>query len=146
MYYSRNPKNCEAELVGLHELVSTSDVIFVAVPGSAGELFDAKTIEKTKQNALIVSISPMNVIDFTALLTRLKAGTIRAAIDWAAPSSEFEELPLHVWFNTNSHTAYNTAQALKQCSDMAIESLLNLLTTGEDQYLVNPEYKQYKTS
>ncbi|HSW37810.1 MAG TPA: NAD(P)-dependent oxidoreductase [Candidatus Saccharimonadales bacterium] len=137
VYYSRTQKDNAADFVDFDELLMVSDVIFVAVPGSAGELFNAEAIARIKEGALLVSISPMNVINFDALLSRLKTGSLRAAIDWPAPSGEFKKLPLSVYYGSNSHTAYNTYQALKECSDMATQSIINLLNTGKDKYKVN---------
>ena len=125
-----------AEFVDLDTLLSTSDVVFVAAPGSAGTLLDKSGIDKLKKGALIIHISPLNMIDFDALLPRLKDETLRAAIDWSAPNEEFSKLPLHTWFNTNSHTAYNTHSVNKLCSDMGTSSLLNMLEKGGDKYQV----------
>ena len=125
-----------AEHASLQTLLTSSDVIIIAAPGSAGTILDKAAIDSLKDNALIVTISPKNHIDFDALLSRLQKGTIRAAIDWPAPTDEFLKLPLHVWFNTNNHTAYNTNQVIQICSDMGTSSLLNLLEKGEDKYRV----------
>ena len=141
VYYSRTQKDCGAEYQELNDLLGMSDVIFVAAPGTSGQLLDSEDISKIKQDALLVSISPMNLINFDALYERLERGDMRAAIDFPPPNDKFKSLPLGIWYNTNSHNAYNTKQAAKLCSDMAIESLFNLLKTGDDQYLVNPEYK-----
>ncbi len=137
IYYNRSKKDgIDAEFVSLDQLIQNSDVIFVAVPGTAEQIINKETIQKMKNNALLVSISPFGVIDFDALLTRLEKGNLRAAVDWPAPKIEFTKLPLSIWFNTNSHTAYNTHESLKKCSDMGTQSLINLLKTGEDQYRV----------
>src|SRR3989344_1173127 len=125
-----------AEFVDIDTLLKTSDVILIAAPGSAGTILDKAAIEKLKSNALIISISPKNLIDFDALLHRLQNGTLRAAVDWPAPSEEFSQLPLHSWYNTNNHTAYNTRSVVQLCSDMGTSSLLNLLEKGDDPYRV----------
>ena len=126
-----------AEYADLDKLLTTSDIIIIAAPGTAGTLLDKRAIESLKDNALIVSISPRNLIDFDTLLTRLQKGTLRAAIDWPAPSEDYSKLPLHTFYYTNNHTAYNTKAVIKICSDMGTKSLLNLLKTGEDKYRVN---------
>lgn len=136
-YYSRTEKpELNAEFVNLDTLLKSSDVVFIAAPGSAGKILDEDAIKKLKDGALIVHISPLNMIDFDALLPRLQNETLRAAIDWQAPSEEFSKLPLHTWYNTNNHTAYNTKSVVKLCSDMGTSSLLSLLNTGEDKYRV----------
>jgi phosphoglycerate dehydrogenase-like enzyme len=139
-YFSRS-KHPEVEDDGaghtdLGTLLKMSDVIFIAAPGSAGMVLDSAGIDKLKNNALVVHISPLNMVDFEALLPRLQEGTLRAAVDWPAPNEEFLKLPMHTWYSTNNHTAYNTHSVIKQCSDMGTASLLNLLAVGEDQYRV----------
>jgi phosphoglycerate dehydrogenase-like enzyme len=140
MYHARN-KHPEveadgAEYVELNDLLTSSDVVIVAAPGSAGTILDKVAIDSLKDDALLVTISPRNHIDFEALLVRLQNGSLRAAIDWPAPSEAYTKLPLHTFFNTNNHTAYNTKEVIKICSDMGTSSLLSLLETGEDKYRV----------
>ncbi len=139
-YFSRSPKPAVedggAEFVDLDTLVRTSDVIFIAIPGSAGMLLNKAKIDALKDGALIVHISPPNLIDFDALLPRLQNETLRAAIDWPAPAEEFTKLPLHIWYNMNTHTAYNTYSVMKLCSNMATNSLLNLLEKDDDKHRV----------
>ena len=137
VYYSRSQKKgLGAEYSELDDLLAKSDVIFVCVPESAGQLLNKDAIARIKKGTLIVSISAKAIIDFDSLLPRLKSGDLRAAIDWAPPSEEYKELPLHIWFNSNDHAAYNTFAANKIGSDMGTQSLINLLETSEDQYRV----------
>ncbi len=140
VYYARNEhKEVEtsgAKYADLKTLLSSSDVIIIAAPGSAGTILDKSAIDSLKDNALVVNISPKNLIDFDSLLVRLQKGTLRAAVDWPAPSEEFKKLPLHTFFYTNNHTAYNTKEVIQICSDMGTNSLLNLLEKGEDKYQV----------
>lgn len=136
-YYSRS-RHDEIEKEGavyseLNNLLETSDVIFVAVPDSAGELVGADKVAVIKENTLVISISSTKIINMDALLVRLKQGTIRVAIDWPAPNKEYDNLSAEVWHNSNDHTAYNTHQASQLASDMAVESILNLLNKGEDK-------------
>jgi phosphoglycerate dehydrogenase-like enzyme len=136
-YHSRTPKpELEAEFVDIDTLLQTSDVIFMAIPGAAGTILDETAIDSLKDNALIVNIGPLSLIDFDALLPRLQAGTIRAAIDYPAPNESYRKLPLHIWHNSGDHTAYNTYATNKLGSDMGTASLLNLLERGEDKYRV----------
>lgn len=136
VYYSRTQKgDLGADFVELDELIKTSDIIFAAVPKAAGKLLSEEEFKTMKPGTLIISIS--ETLDYNAALPYLKEGKIRAAIDWPSPGPEFNELPLGIWFNTNDHTAYNTYEANKAGSDMAVESLLNILAGEQDQYVVN---------
>jgi len=121
LYFNRTKKgDIEAEYSNLDDLLTRSDIIFVAIPGSAGTILDDENIKKIKKGSLVVSISPANTISFDGLLPRLKDGSLRAAVDWPAPSPEFEKLPLKAWFSTNDHTAYNTHEATQKGSDMRL--------------------------
>lgn len=140
IYFSRTQKqeidDTGALFVKKDELLAESDVIFIAAPGSAGQVLDRESISKIKDDALIIHISPLNMVDVDALLERLQEGTLRAAIDWPAPSEEFINLPNRVWYNTNNHSAYNTESVIQLCSDMGTSSLLNMLDKGNDEYEV----------
>ncbi len=136
VYFSRTKKECGAEYSSLEELVEASDIIFLTVPGTAGQIIDGQMVSRIKEGALVINIGELDLVDMKALFERLQGGSIRAAIDWNAPSEEFNNLSLGTWFNTNNHAAYNTHEANKTASDMAVQSLLNILKTGEDEHRV----------
>lgn len=127
LYFNRSSKDIAATQVEIDELVERSDIIFLTLPKKAGLVLDADRIAKLKTGCLIVSISPMNLIDFDALLPRLQAGEVRCAVDWPAPSAEFESLPFDVWFSVNSHAAYNTKAAIDAVSDSVTATAIRLL-------------------
>jgi phosphoglycerate dehydrogenase-like enzyme len=136
LYYNRSKKdNTNATYSSLADVCAKSDVLFVAIPDSAGKVFDTETINSIKNDALFVCVSPA-VIDYEPLLARLQAGSLRAIVDCPTPSKAFEKLPLSVWFNPNDHSAYNTVIANKIASDMSVQSIINLLKNGEDTYRV----------
>ena len=127
LYFNRSAKDVPASRVELDELITRSDIIFLTLPLAAGRLLDAERIVSIKHDALLVSISPNNLIDYDALLPRLKDGTLRAAIDWPSPSAAYSMLPLDVWFSVNSHSAYNTHQALTNVNESITRTALDLL-------------------
>ena len=86
--------------------------------------------------ALLVNTSFEAAIDEVAVYEALAAGKIRAFQDGVTHDKRFEQLPLSVWFNS-AQTGYNTRRALKMTSDMATQSMINLLLHGKDQYIVN---------
>ena len=93
-------------------------------------------ISLMKPNALIVSISRDGIINEVDLAEALNAGKIRAAFDKVGNHDLFKGLSNRVWYASNAGEAYNSRGYLKRSSDMAVASLLNLLSTGEDQYRV----------
>lgn len=141
IYFSRTRKP-EIEEQGIEyltkeEVLNQSDVVFLLIPKSAGEgFFEAHDLKLMKEGALLVNIASRALVDKEALFQELSSGRLRAVQDGQA-DERFSALPLSVWFNSNESAAYNTLGANKNASDMAVDSMINLLTKGEDQNKVN---------
>ena len=129
--------NTGAEFVNIEELLSQSDIVTLHVSKEIGEGFiGERELSRMKDGALLVNCGFMGGVNRDSLLIELKAGRLRAAED--GPKDErFAELPLSIWYCSNAHTAYNTTEANKTASDMAVNSLLNVLETGNDQFKAN---------
>lgn len=141
IYFSQTRKE-EVEKEGIEyvtkdNLLEQSDVVFLLVPKSAGVAFlNAEDFKLMRDGALLVNIASPSLLDKEALFKELQSGRLRAVQD-AAIDERFDALPLTVWFNSNKSTAYNTEGANKTASDMAVASIINLLSKGEDEYKVN---------
>ncbi|MFM2330965.1 MAG: hypothetical protein RLZZ26_472 [Candidatus Parcubacteria bacterium] len=141
VYFSRTRKP-DIEKQGVEYLVkedvlSQSDVLFLLIPKSAGEsFFGANDLSLMKDGALLVNVASRSLVDREALLKELQNGRLRAAQDGQA-DERFNALSLSVWFNSNESAAYNTRDANKTASDMATSSIINLLSTGQDEHKVN---------
>jgi phosphoglycerate dehydrogenase-like enzyme len=127
IYYNRSEKDISARKVELEELAQQSDILFLSLPMSAGMIFDKYMISQVKRGALLVSISPLNLIDFDALLERLQKGELRASIDWPSPSAAFDELPIETWFSVMSHSAYDTVPAIQAVNNKVTDVAIGLL-------------------
>lgn len=122
----------------LETLLSESDIIFLCVSKDAGENFiGGKELSLMKEKSLLVSFMSHGIIDEEALLKELEKGRIRAVSDYPAKNENFKKLPLNIWYYFNSSNAFNTKAALKFTSDMATQSMINLLKTGKDKNRVN---------
>ncbi len=143
LYYSRTRKpevesQTGAEFVDMDTLLQKSDIVSLHASKEIGEDFiDKDQLAKMKDGALLVNCGFTGGVNKDALYEELKAWRICAAQDDPMGDDRFNTLPVSVWFSSNSHTAYNTFEANKTASDMATQSLLNLLSTGKDQYQVN---------
>jgi phosphoglycerate dehydrogenase-like enzyme len=148
-YFSRTRKeNLEQELsmkyLSLSELLTQCNVVTLHASKEAGDKYLGKNeLARIQKGSLLINTSFETAIDLDALFDELKSGRLRAAHDGAV-DAKFKDLPLDIWFNSNSHTAYNTHEANKVASDMAIESMINLLNGREDKYVVNPDYKKHR--
>jgi hypothetical protein len=55
----------------------------------------------------------------------------------------FDSLELDRWYSMNTSSTITHAGA-KLMSDTATNSLLNVLATGQDKFLTNPDYIKYR--
>jgi lactate dehydrogenase-like 2-hydroxyacid dehydrogenase len=90
-----------------------------------------------KEGALLINCSFGRAVDQVALYDELSTGRLRAASDDPMGDVKFKDLPLHTFFCSNGQTAFNTFSAIQKVSDMATQSIINLLSTGKDEYRVN---------
>ncbi len=128
IFFNRSPQDiASARQVELEELVTNSNIIFLALPMKAGLVLDAELISKLKKGTLVVSISPMNLIDAESMSSRLLAGDIRVVIDWPAPSDELASLPLETFYSVSSHSAYNTKQAIHLVAESVTDTAISLI-------------------
>ncbi len=134
VYWNRSKKESNYTYVNKNELFSSCDIIFVALGDDAGENFvSGSDLSLMKQNALIVSIAHHGILNEEDLYDAIKSGKIRAALDIVKNQEKFKGLSLGRWYASNSSAAYNSVGFLQRSSDMATETLINLMETGEDK-------------
>ena len=135
-------KALSASYLELPELLTQSDVLFLCVDGKAKNFFGAEQFKQMKPGSLLVNITHSGVIDEAALYDALNDERIRAISDYPMKSDvRFKDLPLDRWYCMNTSNTI-TESGAKLMSDTATRSLLNVLKTGQDTYLVNPEYSK----
>ena len=142
-YYSRSrheetEKSLNIEYKELNSVLSESDIVFACVSDDAGmDFINEKELAIMKNGALLVSFVHSGIINEEALLKQLETGRIRAVSDYPAKNEAFKNLPLDIWYCFNGSNAFNTKSGIKIVSDMCTQSILNILSTGEDTYRVN---------
>lgn len=135
-------KALSAHYLALPELLAQSDVLFLCVNGSAQGFFGAQQFKHMKPGSVLVNITHPGVIDEAALYEALSSQHIRAISDHPMKSdARFHKLPLDRWYCMNTSNTI-TESGAKLMSDTATNSLLNVLGTGTDGLVVNPEYRQ----
>jgi len=141
VYWSHSEKQSPFERLELNDLLKTSDIVCSCVSAEAGHgWLDKDKIGLLKNGALLTCLTD-DVLNEDDLLEELENGRIRAFLDWTPKVEGYKNLPLDIFYCSNESTAYNTHAANKLASDWVTQSLLNLLSSGKDRYLVNPEYK-----
>lgn len=142
-YWNRHRKeDLEAELgityASLEELCSSCDVVSYHASSEAGTLLNREMLQRTKDGTLFVNVGGHNGYDTDALYERITQHSARAAFDVHKFDDErFKKLPLASWWCANGNAGFNTKDMLQKTSDMATQSVINVLTSGEDQYVVN---------
>lgn len=142
-YYSRTRKSDMENKFGLNyltleKLFSDCDIISIHTPDDSGQFVTRDNLKRMKESALLINTNGSdNAIDTDALFDSLNDGKIRAAFDYTPTDERFSELPLSNWFCSNMSTAYNTHQACKKASDMATDTMINILTRGTDSHVLN---------
>lgn len=142
VYYSRTRKyyfelDHRIRYSSLSELLRSSDVIVVCASSDAKGLLGSKELASVKPGASLVSIAMEGIIDIEALHREIESGRIEFAAADVAYGDSFDSLPLGRYYCSNSSTAYNTREALKAASDMAVESVINILNGRTDPFMVN---------
>lgn len=138
-YYSKNKKEDSGLIYkDLEILLQESDIVFLCVSKDAGKNFFGKNqLTQIKDGSLLVSFMADGIIDEQALLDELLGGRIRVVLDHPINDIRSQEIPLGIWYCFNGSNAFNTETEIKLCSDMATDSIINLLTTGNDKNKVN---------
>lgn len=122
-----------AQAAGLEETLRTSRFLFVFATATAdnAHLLDGDALDLLPDGARVVLISRAAVVDYDALLDRLRAGRFLAAIDvWPEEplpaTSPFRDLPNVV---LSPHRAGGIPQAFHSIGDMVVDDLV-LMSRG----------------
>lgn len=137
------PPNTES--MSLEELVKSSDVVSVHTNKTHGTgVLNAKCISMLRKGAIVLNAAFPEAVDCEALLARVAAKEIRAAFD-AAPPGDLENIDPDFLTYSNGQTGFNTVEAIEDTSDRCTKSIINLLTKGSDDDVVNPEFSRFRT-
>lgn len=138
-YFSKHKhEDSGIEYKELNNLLSDSDIVFLCVSKDAGKNFFGKDqLAQMKGGSLLVTFMAEDIVDEEALLAELKTGRVRAVSDHPIHNEESKKLPMGNWYCFNASNAFNTSTEIKLCSDIATDSMINLLTKGEDKNRVN---------
>ncbi len=133
------------ELVSLENLLENSDIVSLHVSKEHGtKVIGRSHLEIMKKGAILINAAFPHAVDFDALHEKLVSKQLRAAYD-APPDGDFSDIPLGYFLASNAQVGFNTQEANQRTSDRATKSLINLLSTGDDDDLVNPDYKKYRS-
>lgn len=134
---SNNEDNGGFEQISLDDLPTRANVVTLHVSKEYGEnVLDADLIERLRPNTIIINAAFPEAVDKMALARRLRAGELRAAFD-RGMEVNLSEVPAGHYIASKVQSGFYSTRALQRTSDMATQSLLNVLTTGTDTFVVN---------
>ncbi|MCH2188282.1 NAD(P)-binding domain-containing protein [Candidatus Gracilibacteria bacterium] len=142
LYFS-NTRKLEMEkkynihYTSLENIVKKSDIITQHVPDSAGIVIYSELIQKIKNNTIIINNGGASCIDKESLLIRLQNGELRLFQDEPIKDDRFLKLDFNTYICSNETTAYNTLEANKKASDIAVNTIINVLENKGDDYIVS---------
>jgi phosphoglycerate dehydrogenase-like enzyme len=137
-------KKLGVELVGLDELLSTSDVVTLHTPPveECRHIINARTAPMLKDGALFINTARGMLVDEPALIKELEKGRIFACIDVTDPEPPPEDHPFRNLDNVilTPHIAGgHTVNGRQMLGANAIKEVYNFLTKGLLKYEVRKE-------
>ncbi len=122
-------------LVGLDELLATSDAVSLHAPGGGGPLLGAAQLALMRPDAILVNLARPDLVDVDAMVAALHAGRLGAAA-WdvwpqepADPADPRLQAPGLVLF---PHAAWYSARAEQAYVDEAVAVLRDVLVDGRE--------------
>jgi len=134
-----------AKWVSLENLLKTSDIISIHVPSSdlQKHLINSNNIKLTKDGAVIINMSFADVIETAALVNELERGRLSYAADVGFKEELARYSPKNV-VQFSNYAAYKTVDTSEIASDVVTHSIINILTNGNDPWVVNPSFVKFK--
>lgn len=131
-------------LVGLDDLLSTSDFVCVSVPltEDTHKLIDGSELAKMKDTAYLVNVARGPVVDEVALTEALAHRRIAgAALDVFDPEPPHPDNPLLVLDNVilTPHSIAHTTELYRDCGRSAIRNILAVADGDLPVHVVNPD-------
>jgi D-3-phosphoglycerate dehydrogenase len=144
--HSRNSpdrQSTSVQFISLPELLTESDIISLHVNKIHGTgVLGSAELNMMKKGAILINAAFAEAVDNATLLAKIRAKALRAAFD-AAAHGDYSDCEIGYYNFSNGQTAFNTQEALVDTSNRCTESIINLLTKGNDFDVVN-DFKKYR--
>jgi D-3-phosphoglycerate dehydrogenase len=130
-----------AELVSLDVLLAAADAVILHLPLTAAtrHFVDARLLAKMKPDALLVNVSRGPIVDSSALLAALRAGSLAgAALDVVEGEPEPPlELVGHPGVIATPHVAFSSLTAVRELRERASAEVVRVLSGEPPRYACN---------
>lgn len=141
-----------AEYVTLEDLLRQSDIVSLHMRRNEATvgLINEKTIALLKDGAVLINAAFADAIEPRCLYREVSSGRISAALDVAfhhledADIPDFRSVSPRHLLQMGVQSGFNTEETVAIASGLATNSMINLLTKGDDAAVVNPQWKQFR--
>jgi D-3-phosphoglycerate dehydrogenase len=135
-----------ATWVSLDDLLKRSDVISIHLPvaDSTKGIINGNNIRLIKDGGIVINMSYTDVIESQALKRELEAGRISVASD-VGYNPNLAHISSRSLLQFSNYAAYKTVDTSEVASDVVTRSMINLLTKGDDPWVVNPEFLKFRS-
>jgi len=139
-------KKFDAKFIELPQLLATSDIISIHIPGSSNIVLDNTLLEHVKPGALMVNTCPSRIFDPNALLKSLdNDAELRLAFDNFYSKEEEAKEPaitklrsyIPERLQVTPHVAWRTFEADEATHAMAFDSISDYLSGRVPRHAVN---------
>ncbi|GEM_PF-439658 len=133
-----------ATWVTLEQLLKQADVISVHVPAGDQQkhLINGNNMHLIKDGAILINMSFSDAVDQEQLIKELKSGRISYGSD-TGYNPAFKDIPSCQMIQFSNYAAYKTLDTAEVASDVVTNAMINLLTKGNDAWVVNPDFVKY---
>jgi phosphoglycerate dehydrogenase-like enzyme len=133
-----------ATWVTLEQLLRQADIISIHVPAGENQrhLINSSNIGLIKDGGILINMSFADAIEADALLRELEAGRLSAGMD-VGYQPKFAHLSCRQLIQFSNYAGYKTVDTAEVASDVVTRAIINLLTVGNDPWVVNPDFVKY---
>lgn len=128
----------------LDDLLGQSDIISLHVPvgDKQKHLINANNIKLIKDGSVLINMSYDEVVDKEALIKDLKSGRLSYGSD-VGYDPALGDISSENVIQFSNYAAYKTKDTSEVASDVVTRSMINLLTKGNDPWVVNPDFTNF---
>jgi phosphoglycerate dehydrogenase-like enzyme len=134
-----------AQWMPINDLLRQADIISIHVPAEDNQkyLLNSDNIKLIKDGAIIINMSFGDVIETNAILRELTQGRLSYGCD-VGFNPVFSNISSKYISQFSNYAAYKTVDTSEVASDVVTHSMINLLTTGNDPWVVNPDFINFR--
>lgn len=125
------------EQIPAAEIPARANVVTLHVSKEHGEgALSGEAINQLMPGTIVINAAFPEALDQEVLARRIRAGELRAVFD-KKMSVEDKNFPVGHYAESKVQSGFYTTRSLQRTSDMVTQSLINVLTTGIDRFVVN---------